>query len=175
MIIVIQWFHEFLGIFWFGGSLYLNFMVVPVILKLPLGQQRDISVPLGVLSNRVLPLVGILVILLGLLRGTVWGSVQSLTFLLGTTYGLTFLLSFLVACAVVIWGHFVTGRAATRLNTFPLTEVTKPESTVALAFNAQVQRVKLFILIELLGFFVIFTLCWLLGSSVRKIGVFSMI
>ncbi|GCE29967.1 hypothetical protein KDA_54510 [Dictyobacter alpinus] len=157
MIIAIQWFHEFLGIFWFGGSLYLNFMVVPVILSLPLGQQRNIAVPLGVLSNRVLPLVGSLVILLGVLRGTVWGSVQSFAFLLGTTYGLTFLLAFLVACAVLIWGHFVTGRAATRLNTFPLAEMAKPQSTGALAFNAQVQRVKLFILIELFGFFIIFT------------------
>jgi len=33
----------------------------------------------------------------------------------------------------------------------------KPESTVALAFNAQIRRVKLLILLELLGFFVIFT------------------
>ena len=118
MIIAIQWFHEFLGIFWFGGTLYLNFMVVPVILSLPLGQQRDISVPLGILSNRVLPLVGSLVILLGLLRGTVWGSVQSFAFLFGTTYGLTFLFAFLVACTVLIWGHFGPGRAAMRLNTF---------------------------------------------------------
>src|SRR5260370_5881842 len=102
MIMVIQWFHECLGIFWFGGSLYLNFMVVPVILKLPLGQQRDVSVPLGVLSNRILPLVGMLVILPGVLRGTVWGSVQSFAFLLGTPYGLTFLLAFLVACAVLL-------------------------------------------------------------------------
>ena len=38
-----------------------------------------------------------------------------------------------------------------------LAEVMKPDSAVALAFNAQTQRVKLFILIELLGFFVIFT------------------
>ena len=32
MILVIQWLHVLLGIFWFGGSLYLNFMVVPVVL-----------------------------------------------------------------------------------------------------------------------------------------------
>src|SRR5258708_39648396 len=117
-------------------------MVVTVVLKLPRGQQRDVSVPLGVLSNRILPLVGMLVILPGVLRGTVWGSVQSFAFLLGTPYGLTFLLAFLVACAVLLWGTFVTCRAATRLNTFPLIEVMKPESTVALAFNAQIRRVK---------------------------------
>ena len=156
-LIVIQWLHVLLGIFWFGSSLYLNFMVAPVLLSLPLGQQREVAVPLGARSNQVLPLVAILVILLGLLRGTVWGPIHTFTFLFGTAYGLTFLISGLSASAVELWGHFVSGRAAAHLNTFPLTEVIKPESAVALAFNAQVQRVKLFILIELLGFFVIFT------------------
>jgi uncharacterized membrane protein len=157
MVLVIQWLHVLLGIFWFGGSLYLNFMVVPVLLSLPLVQQREVAIPLGARSNQVLPLVAILVILLGILRGTVWGSVHTFTFLFGTAYGMTFLISLLVAAAVELWGHFVTGKAAAQLNSFPLAEIMKPESTVAPAFNAQVQRVKLFIFIELLGFFVVFT------------------
>ncbi|HEX9131888.1 MAG TPA: hypothetical protein VF844_06325 [Ktedonobacteraceae bacterium] len=157
MVLVIQWLHVLLGIFWFGGSLYLNFMVVPVLLKLPLGQQREVAIPLGVRLNQVLPLVAILVILLGLLRGTVWGPVHSFPFLFGTAYGAIFLTSLLGAAAVELWGKFVAGRAAAQLNTFSLAEVMKPESAVALAFNAQVQRVKLFALIELLGFFIIFT------------------
>jgi hypothetical protein len=33
----------------------------------------------------------------------------------------------------------------------------KPNCAVALAFNAQLRRVTLFILIELLGFFIVFT------------------
>src|SRR5260370_16886025 len=103
MIMVIQWFHECLGIFWFGGSLYLNFMVVPVILKLPLGQQRDVSVPLGVLSNRILPLVGMLVILPGVLRGTVWRSVHSFPFLLATPHPSTSLLALLVPFPSLLW------------------------------------------------------------------------
>lgn len=157
MILIIQWLHVLLGIFWFGGSLYLNFIVVPVILKMPLGQQREISVPLGIRSNQILPLVALLVILLGLLRGTIWGPVHSFTFLFGTAYGLTFLISLLLTCMVESWGYFVTGKAAAHLNTFPMIDVLKPDSSIALAFNAQVQRVKLFILIELLGFFIIFT------------------
>jgi branched-subunit amino acid ABC-type transport system permease component len=157
MILVIQWLHVLLGIFWFGGSLYLNVMVVPVVLSLPLGQQREVAIPLGARSNQVLPLIAILVILLGLLRGTVWGPVHTFAFLFGTAYGLTFLTSLLVAGAVELWGYFVAGKAAAQLNTFPLAEVMKPESAVALAFPAQVQRVKLFTLIELLGFFIIFT------------------
>ena len=156
-LIVIQWLHVLLGIFWFGGSLYLNFMVVPVVLSLPFGQQREVAIPLGARSNQVLPLVAILVILLGLLRGTIWGPVHTFAFLFGTAYGVTFLTSLLVASGVELWGHFVAGKAAAQLNTFPLAEVMKPASAVALAFNTQVQRVKLFALVELLGFFIIFT------------------
>ncbi|GHO42009.1 hypothetical protein KSX_01720 [Ktedonospora formicarum] len=63
-----------MGIFWFGGALYPNIMVIPIILKLPLGQQREVAVPLGTRSNQILPFVAILVILLGILRGTVWGQ-----------------------------------------------------------------------------------------------------
>jgi uncharacterized membrane protein len=157
MVLVLQWLHVLMGIFWFGGSLYLNFMVVPVLLSLPLGQQREVAIPLGARSNQVLPLVAILVILLGLLRGTIWGPVHTFAFLFGTAYGVTFLTSLLVTAAVELWGHFVTGRTAAQLNTFPLSEVMKPESAVTLAFNTQVQRVKLFALVELLGFFIIFT------------------
>ncbi len=157
IVLVLQWLHVLLGIFWFGGSLYLNFMVVPVVLSLPLGQQREVAIPLGARSNQILPLVAILVILLGLLRGTVWGPVHSFPFLFGTAYGVTFLTSLLVVGGVELWGHFVAGRAAAQLNTFPLAEVMKPESAGATAFNAQVQRVKLFALVELLGFFIIFT------------------
>jgi uncharacterized membrane protein len=157
LVFVIQWVHVLLGMFWFGGEMYLNFIVVPVVLKLPLGQQRDVTVPLGVRSNQILPLVATLVILLGLLRGTVWGPIHSFTFLFGTAYGLTFLVSLLAASAVELWGYFVVGKAAERLSTFPLAEVTKPGSAVAHAFDSQVQRVKLLILTQLLGFLVVFT------------------
>jgi len=156
-LIVIQWLHVLLGIFWFGGSLYLNGMVIPVLLSLPLGQQREVAVPLGARSNQILPPVAILVILLGVLRGTVWGPVHTFAFLFGTAYGVTFLISLLAAAAVESWGHFVTGKAAAHLNTFPLAEVMKPKSAGATAFNKQVQRVIFFTLIELLGFFIIFT------------------
>lgn len=157
IIVVLQWLHVLLGIFWFGGSLYLNVMVIPVVLSLPLDQQREVAIPLGARSNQVLPLVAILVILLGLLRGTLWGPVRSFSFLFGTAYGVTFLTSLLLASGIELWGYFVVGKAAARLNAFPLTEVMKPGSNTAIAFQAQVQRVKLFTFIELLGFFIIFT------------------
>jgi uncharacterized membrane protein len=156
-LIVIQWLHVLLGVFWFGSTLYLDFVVIPAVMTLPLEQQRTVSKPLTLFSDRVLIPAAILVIALGLLRGIVFGPVQSLDFLFGTAYGITFLIAFLATVATFLWGHFAIGRAAQRLETFSLTEVMKSSGTVALTFASQVQRVKLFALLQLFGFFVIFT------------------
>lgn len=156
-LIIIQWVHVLLGIFWFGSTLYLDVVVIPAVMTLPLEQQRTVSKPLTTFSERVIIPAAILVIILGLVRGTIFGPVQSWSFLFGTAYGLTFLLAGLSAIATLLWGHFVVAHAARRLDTFPLADVMKSGGTVALAFAAQVQRVKLLALLELLGFFVIFT------------------
>jgi hypothetical protein len=83
--------------------------------------------------------------------------VRSLDFLFGTAYGIAFLIASLAAVVTLLWGHFAVGRAARHLEVFLLTEVMKSGGTVAVAFAAQVQRVKLLTLLELLGFFIIFT------------------
>jgi uncharacterized membrane protein len=156
-LIVIRWLHVLLGIFWFGSTLYLDVVVIPAVLTLPPEQQRSVSQPLTRFSIRVLTPSAILVIVLGLLRGIVFGPVRSLDFVLGTAYGLTFLIAFLAAVATFLWGRFAVDRAARHLETFPLTEVMKSGGTVALAYAAQTKRVKLLALLQLLGFFIIFT------------------
>jgi uncharacterized membrane protein len=156
-LIIIQWLHVLLGIFWFGSTLYIDFVVIPAVMTLPLDQQRTVSKPLTLFSDRLLIPAAILVIVLGLVRGIVFGPVRSLDFLFGTAYGITFLIASLAAVATLSWVHFAVGRAARHPETFPLAEVMKSGGTVAVAFAAQVQRVKLLALLELLGFSVIFT------------------
>jgi uncharacterized membrane protein len=156
-LIVIQWLHVFLGMFWFGSTLYLDVVVIPAVMTLPLEQQRSVSKPLTTFSDRVIIPAAILVILLGLVRGTIFGPVHSLDFLFGTAYGLTFLIAGLSALATLAWGLLVLNRAARRLDAFPLADVLQPEGKVARAFASQIQRVKRFALLELFGFFIIFT------------------
>ena len=47
------------------------------------------------------------VIVLGVLRGTVFGRIRDLDTLLGTAYGLTFLVALAVAVATFLWRRFV--------------------------------------------------------------------
>ena len=137
--IVIQWLHVLLGMFWFGSTLYLDVLVIPAVMTLPLEQQRTVSKPLTTFSERVIIPAGLLVMLLGLVSGIVFGPVRSLDFLFGTAYGLTFLIAGLAALATFAWGQLILTPAARRLDTFPLAEVMKPGRTVAVAFAAQVQ------------------------------------
>ena len=159
----IQWIHEFLGIFWFGGVLYLNFVVIPAITKQPLENQRQISGTLGKLSDRIFKPVSLLVIVFGILRGTVWGPIRTLEFLFGSAYGWTFIVALLVTIGLVLWGTLVTGRAALKLNEYPVAEVAKGTGPVFEAYKATLQRVKLFALLELLGFVVVFSCMVLLA------------
>jgi uncharacterized membrane protein len=156
-LIIIQWLHVFFGIFWFGSTLYVDFLLIPAVTGLPLDQQRAVSKPISSLSARLITPAAVLVILLGILRGTVWGPVQSFDILFGSAYGITFLIAFIAAIATFLWGLLLTTRGAKRLDEFPLAEVTQSGSAASLAFASQVQRVKLFAMVELLGFFVIFT------------------
>jgi hypothetical protein len=63
----------------------------------------------------------------------------------------------------VLWGNFVTGRAALKLNDFPVSEVARGTGPVSAAYIAQLQRLKLFALLELLGFLVVFSCMVLLA------------
>ena len=157
VVILIRWLHIFLGIFWFGSMLYVGLVLVPVLRRLPLEQQRTISGPINEQAGRVLFPVSILVIILGLVQGIFLGPIRSLDYLVGTSYGLTFLIAALVAVATAVWGSVILTGAIQRLEMFPLEGVRQPDSNVVVDFAAQMQRVRLFVLIELLGFLVIFT------------------
>src|SRR5260370_12249378 len=89
-LIVIQWLHVFSGIFWFGSTLYLDFVVIPAVMTLPLDQQRTVSKPLTVFSDRVLIPSAILVIVLGLVRGIVFRPLHRFSFFIDTPSGIPF-------------------------------------------------------------------------------------
>jgi len=81
-LMLIQWLHVFSGIGWFGSILYLDFVVIPAVMTLPLEQQRTVSKALAIFANRVLTPAALLTIILGLVRGTIFGPVQSWSFVI---------------------------------------------------------------------------------------------
>lgn len=100
----VQWLHVLLGITWFGYTIAMYFLVSPALAEMPESQLRVTQSRLGDTAARVFPIVGGLVLLLGIIRGTVFGPLDSLDAVLGTTYGITWL----VAMVTTI-GLFYTG------------------------------------------------------------------
>jgi uncharacterized membrane protein len=153
---VAQWLHVFLGIFWFGAALYADFILIPAISTLPLPSQREIGGAIGVRSAKVITPVAGLVILLGIIRGTVFGPIKSLD-VLTTTYGLTWLLALIFAVGTLLWGVRVIVPAIERMNAISLADAVGPDGSTSPALVAAIDRVKRVSSLELFGFFVIFT------------------
>lgn len=154
-IVSIQWLHVFLGVIWFGTVLYLNFVVIPSISSLPLSQQGTIGQKIARNTDRIIFPVSSLVIIIGFLRGTVFGSVTTLSAAFGSAYGITFVVATLLGLAVYGWGLLFVHPTAGRINKEVL--AMGEAGKVTEAFTKLIQRIKLFSLIELFGFLALFT------------------
>ena len=149
----VQWLHVLLGIVWFGYSLALAIFFIPAVSRLPIITQRQIGANLGSHAKPIIDVVAPAILVLGVIRGTVLGPIDSLEELFTTAYGLTFLVAAVMIVAVYLWGRFVIIRAVERLAAAPLT----PEGGPTPELDAALARAKQVTLLELLGFFVIFT------------------
>jgi uncharacterized membrane protein len=99
----VQWLHVLLGIVWFGYAVTMHFLVGPTLAQLPETQGRITVSRLGEVGTRVFPIVGLLVLALGILRGTVFGQIQSFE-ALTTTYGIVWMVALLGTVALFFNG-----------------------------------------------------------------------
>jgi uncharacterized membrane protein len=152
--IVVTWLHVLAAIFWFGGTLYALFVLGPIVMSLPPHIQAAFSRAGVRRANLIFETLGGITILLGIVRGTLLGPVQSLDFLLGTPYGLTWGIALVLALGVLAWSHFVT---------LPLGE--RMPAAIEAGDTAVMQRAMPLIFIELAGFFGIFTCMILMRFS----------
>jgi uncharacterized membrane protein len=146
-VIVIQWFHVLLGIFWFGSVLYTDFVLLPTIAKLPMVEQQKVGGLLGPASSRVLVPVGLTVVTLGFLRGTVFGRLHSLDAVFGSVYGRTWLTALTLGLIVVFWGLRVLAPRGEALAT----------ATSAEEYGARIKQLRPLMLTEIAIFVAIFT------------------
>jgi uncharacterized membrane protein len=146
LLIVVTWLHVLAAIFWFGGTLYALFVLGPIVMSLPPQMQVAFSRAGLKRANLIFETLGAVTILLGIVRGTLLGPIQSPGVLLGTPYGITWGIALVLALGVLAWSHFVT---------FPLGE--RMPVAIEAGDTAVIQRAMPLIFIELAGFFAIFT------------------
>ena len=151
--IVIQWVHVLLGIIWFGYSLALAIFVIPALSRQPIPAQRQMGIALGERATPIIDVLAPSIAVLGFIRGTFLGPIDSVADVFTTAYGITWLVALITITATFLWGRFVIVPTVMRLNAAPLTADGGPTPEL----DAAVARAKLVTVLELLGFFVIFT------------------
>jgi uncharacterized membrane protein len=156
VLFAMQWLHVFLGVFWFGGVLYADFVVIPALNTLALPRQREIGSSLGAQIAKVVPVVAGGTILVGILRGTVFGQIKTLD-ALGTAYGITWLVALVAAVATFIWGARVIAPAIERLMALSDAEAIGADGQGTPALATIADDIKRKSMLELLGFVVVFT------------------
>jgi hypothetical protein len=95
-------------------------------------------------------------ILMGILRGTVFGLIQSLSVLFGMAYGITWMLALAFALFNFVEGIGI-GKLAESLNTIEVAAQSFEEGKVPTVLATKMQQIKKRTLVSLLVFFLIFT------------------
>jgi uncharacterized membrane protein len=159
--IVVQWLHVLTGLLWFGGAVVINVLVFPATAVLEPKAQRRFGQALAPSLSRFFSIVAGLVMLLGLIRGTLLGPIKGLDILFGTPYGLTWLASLVLTIGLAVIGARYVGPTADRMYAdddlwefgpgFPAQQ--PPSGLVA-----HQQLLRTISLVELFGFLVVFTL-----------------
>lgn len=115
LLVVVHWLHVLAGTVWFGGQVFGSLVLTPALLSRPAAEARELVQGMGRWAGPVMGGSGMLVLLLGIVRGTVLGPVRSLDALFSTAYGLTFLAALLLTLFVMGYSGKVRGRMAERV------------------------------------------------------------
>jgi uncharacterized membrane protein len=111
--IILRWCHIICAIAWFGGSLYRVMVLLPGVARQPGASQRALARQFHEQQETLLITAALLVILFGILLGTVVGPLQTADMLF-TWYGLTWIGALVLAGLLLTWEGFVVGRAQER-------------------------------------------------------------
>jgi uncharacterized membrane protein len=153
IVVAVQWLHVLLGILWFGNALVLDVIVIPAINRLPIVAQREVASLIGARATPLFHVVVPLIIVLGVVRGTVLGPITGIDDVFGSAYGLTWLTALVVTAATYLFGLFAIVPALRRMDAAPVAADGSPTPELAEVTT----RVKRLVGLELLGFIVIFT------------------
>jgi uncharacterized membrane protein len=104
LLLIVQWLHILMGITWFGGYIFLDFVIWPTLLRLPIAQAKVTSAVIARFTSPVMATSGTLVVLLGIIRGTFLGPIKSFSFLFISAYGTAWLVALTVSLMLIVWG-----------------------------------------------------------------------
>jgi uncharacterized membrane protein len=156
----VQWLHVIFAIFWFGATMFLDFILLPTLQKVPPASARAVGRAMLPRMTMALRIAGTAVIVLGIIRGVGWGprNAAGTGFDFSSKYGMTWSVSILLALAIFAVGDGVVGRTARKLygddELWVFATAGGPPSA---GFVALARRLRTAGLVQLLLFVAIFT------------------
>jgi copper resistance protein D len=146
--------HIMIAITWVGGVLFIGWGLYPAIRKWSFSEQRRF---LSTVMNWVhfpLTLAGIIVVITGILLGTVLGPINHISDVWQSRFGLIWVGALLVALFTLGWGVFIGNRMAIKLlSQFDTWENADKGDRIPLYWK--LAKVAAFESIEVLGFVVL--------------------
>jgi hypothetical protein len=145
---IVEGLHMLFATFWFGGTLWVNFVLGPAAARTSPAASGEMGGQIGLQAARVVPPVAGLAILLGFLRGTVWGPINGLGAIFNTGFGRWWFIALVIAVITFMWGQRLTGPSAASIGSASddAERAVRTQRTLRLAS------------IELIGFFAIFSM-----------------
>jgi len=107
--VAVEWLHIVIGIAWVGAHITFDFAVLPGLLRRPAAEAKAANEAI-VAAAQPLFMSGMLVVLLGIVRGTLLGPIISLDSLFGTAYGVTWLVALVLTLGIGTWSGLWYGR-----------------------------------------------------------------
>ncbi len=104
---IVEWLHILSGILWFGSGLYINMVLAPSMRTLPPARSGYAFEAIAHRTERVLLPTGYATVVLGILRGTVFGRIDNADVLFGSRYGIVWLISLGLGIFLALFGQFV--------------------------------------------------------------------
>ncbi len=103
LLLLVQWLHVIAGLVWVGGHVVAGYLLPRAMVGKPASAARAVYDPFSRVLQPLLIAAGTVVLLAGILRGTLFGPVRSLDAAFGSAYGVTWLLA--LALTVTLMAH----------------------------------------------------------------------
>ena len=107
-LVLVHWLHVAAALVWGGGIVVMAVVIWPILLRRPATEAKAFYTSLGPTLGPRMGVSGLALLVLGAVRGVVYGPIDSFADL-GSPYGLTFVASAVATIALVVAGGRLRG------------------------------------------------------------------
>jgi len=104
LLFLVQWLHVIAGLIWVAGHVVAGYLLPRAMLGKPTTAARAVYDPFSKALRPLLMAAGVVMVIAGILRGTVFGPVRSLASAFATPYGLTWILALALTLTLMVHG-----------------------------------------------------------------------